>query len=206
MAPSDSAGTPVAAADVDRSVEVALAALSHGLSKDWDVRAGDLTWSCRATAEHIASDLVAYAGQLTGRAQTRYVPFDVTLDRDADAAGMVDVIRATGGILGAVVRTAPQDIEVWHPYGMADASAVAAMGIVELLVHTEDICRGLGLVWEPPDAVCARVLSRLFPDVGQESGGWATLLWATGRTALPDRPRLDTWRWYNHRQDGERSP
>jgi hypothetical protein len=201
MCPTEKAGSPVTADDVDLALEIALAALSHGLSKDWDVPAGDLTWSCRATAEHIASDLVGYAGQLTGRAQTGYVPFDVALDRDADAAGMVDVIRATGGILAAVVRMAPQDIEVWHPYGMADASAVAAMGIVELLVHTEDICRGLGLAWEPPDALCAQVLSRLFPDAPHGSGSWRTLLWATGRTALPDRPRLDAWRWYNHRQD-----
>jgi uncharacterized protein (TIGR03083 family) len=200
MNPPDRAGTPVTADDIDVSLEVALAALGHGLAKDWDVPAGDLTWSCRATAEHIASDLVAYSGQLTGRAQTGYIPFDVTLDRDADPAGTVAVIRATGGILSAVVRTAPPDIEVWHPYGMADASAVTAMGIVELLVHTDDICRGLGLAWEPPDAVCARVLSRLFPDVRQGSSPWGTLLWATGRTALPDRPRLDSWRWYNHRQ------
>ena len=113
---------------------------------------------------------------------------------------MVNVIRATGGILGAVVRTAPEDVEVWHPYGMADTSAVAAMGIVELLVHTDDICRGLGLVREPPDPMCAQVLSRLFPEA-PGPGSWGTLLWATGRTALPDRPRLDAWRWYNHRQD-----
>lgn len=201
MCPTDIAGTPVGADDLDVALEVALAALSHGLSKDWDVPAGDLTWSCRATAEHIADDLVAYSGQLTARAQTAYTPFDVVLDADADPAGMVDVIRATGGILSAVVRTAPRDIEVWHPYGMADASAVAAMGIVELLVHTEDICRGLGLTWEPPDAVCARVLSRLFPDAPRGSDGWATLLWATGRAALPDRPRQDAWRWHNDRTD-----
>src|SRR4029079_6728436 len=103
MNPPDRAGTPITADDLERSLEVALAALGHGLAKDWDVPAGDLTWSCRATAEHIASDLVAYSGQLTGRAKTGYIPFDVTLDRDADPAGTVDVIRATGGILSAVV-------------------------------------------------------------------------------------------------------
>jgi hypothetical protein len=129
------------------------------------------------------------------------MPLDVTLDRDADAAGMVDVIRAAGGILSAVVRTAPQDIDVWHPDGMADASAVAAVGIVELLVHIDDICRGLALSWDPPDAVCAQVLSPLFPDARKGSGNWGTLLCATGRTALPERPRLDAWRWYNHPKD-----
>jgi hypothetical protein len=200
MSPAGEAGTSVTADDVDDALKIALAALSQGLLKDWDVPAGDLAWSCRATAEHIASDFVGYAGQLTGRAKTSYVPFEVSLDQDADAAGMVDVVRATGGILSAVVRSAPQDLEVWHPYGMADASAVAAMGMVELLVHTDDICRGLGLSWEPPDPLCALVLSRLFPDVDQGLGSWVTLLWATGRTALPDQPRLDAWRWQNQRQ------
>ena len=42
------------------------------------VKAGRLEWSCRGTAEHIASDLIAYAGQFAGRAQTPYVPFEIT--------------------------------------------------------------------------------------------------------------------------------
>lgn len=55
-----------------------------------------LTWSCRAIVEHNASDLVAYSGQLNACAQTASVPFNVTLDVDADPTGMVQVIGATG--------------------------------------------------------------------------------------------------------------
>jgi hypothetical protein len=118
------------------------------------------------------------------------MPLDVTLDRDADAAGMVDVIRAAGGILSAVVRTAPQDIDVWHPDGMADASAVAAVGIVELLVHIDDICRGLALSWDPPDAVCAQVLSPLFPDARKGSGTGALFC---ARPVAPLFPNGQDW-------------
>ncbi len=76
--------------------------------RDWTaVRAGRLEWSCRETATHVASDLVAYAGQLAGRAQDAYVPFDIALDEDADNAGILHVITTTGALLAAAVRTTP---------------------------------------------------------------------------------------------------
>ncbi|WP_328395274.1 hypothetical protein OHS70_08435 [Streptomyces sp. NBC_00390] len=37
---------------------------------------------------------------------------------------------------------------------------------------------------------------RHFPHVAIDGDVWETLLWATGRTALPDRPQLTEWRWY----------
>jgi hypothetical protein len=46
------------------------------------------------------------------------------------------------------------------------------------------------------------VLRRLFPHVTREvldsddADAWQTLLWSTGRTALPGHPRLTEWRWY----------
>jgi hypothetical protein len=70
------------------------------------------------------------------------------------------------------------------------------MGVVETLVHTGDLANGLGLTWEPPAALCARVLRRLFPDAPADTDPWRTLLWATGRAELPGRPRLTSWRWY----------
>ncbi len=62
-------------------------------------------------------------------------------------------------------------------------------------MHTHDLAAGLGLGWEPPAEVCARVLDRLFPDVPAGAAPWPTLLWATGRIALPGRPRRSKWRW-----------
>ncbi|MEV0821272.1 hypothetical protein [Nonomuraea rubra] len=57
-----------------------------------------------------------------------------------------------------------------------------------------DLAEGLGLTWNPPDGVCARVLARLFPDAPRDTDPWTTLLWATGRAGLPGRPRLTRWR------------
>jgi len=67
--------------------------------------------------------------------------------------------------------------------------------VVETLVHTHDVASGLGLEWAPPADLCERALARLFPDAPPGGDRWQTLLWATGRAALPDRPRRETWRW-----------
>ena len=47
--------------------------------------------------------------------------------------------------------------------GMADASGFAALACDEMLVHTADIAAVLGVGFDPPRGVCARVLARLFP-------------------------------------------
>ncbi|MDQ3790225.1 MAG: VOC family protein, partial [Actinomycetota bacterium] len=55
----------------------------------------------------------------------------------------------------------------------------------------------LGLPWHPPADLCDRVLARLFPEVELAGDLWRTLLWATGRTTLPDRPQRTEWRWHS---------
>lgn len=47
----------------------------------------------------------------------------------------------------------------------------------------------------PPAGLCGRVLDRLFRDAPLSTEPWPTLLWATGRAALPGHERLTTWRW-----------
>ena len=48
----------------------------------------------------------------------------------------------------------------------------------------------------PPEALCDRVLYRLFPDAPAGTPRWETLLWATGRGELGGRARLAEWRWH----------
>jgi hypothetical protein len=159
--------------------------------RDWTTRAGLLEWDCRRTAEHIASDLVAYAGQLTGQPSEGYVPFDIAVDANVSPAG---------GLLASAVATSSPTASAWHPYGMGDSEAFAAMGIVESLVHTHDIAVGLAESWQPPPALCRAALERLFPERPEIDDAAQALLWCTGRTALPGRPRLERWRWHNQRQ------
>ncbi|WP_202489893.1 MULTISPECIES: GNAT family N-acetyltransferase [unclassified Streptomyces] len=185
---------------VERVVADAVAVLRTATDRDWDgTRAGRLEWSCRRTAEHIASDLIAYAGQLAGRAQHAYVPFEITLDEGAGNADVLDVVETTGALLAAAVRTTPPGVRAFHPYPFRSAGpeGFATMGIAEVLLHTHDIATGLGLAYEPPADLCEGVLTRIFPHVRPGETAWPTLLWATGRGELPGRAPVAEWRWSN---------
>lgn len=192
------------------AVQLAVATLRKAPPEGWDAKAGSLEWTCWETAEHLSDDLFAYAAQLGPKAPPMdgEVPFvwesrrpggpanAVHANRAAGPAGLLQVLEACGGMLVAMVRGTPPGVRAHHVFGASDPEGFAAMGIVETLVHTHDLAAGLGLVWEPPAALCARVLERLFPDAPHDTDPWPTLLWATGRGELPGRPRLTSWRWH----------
>jgi len=207
---------PVTADDVDQAVADAVLALSSRADRDWRVPAAGLDWDCWETVEHVADDLFAYALQLAPKrpALTGYLPVEAKAvraggpmstvfgDPEAGTDGLVHVLDACGGLLSSLVRTAPPTVRGFHPAGVSDPEGFAAMGLVEVLVHLYDLAPVLEFTWAPDDDLCDRVLYRLFPDAPAASaasdgpGGWPTLLWAAGRTALPDHPRRSTWRWH----------
>ncbi|MFF3346453.1 hypothetical protein [Streptomyces sp. NPDC002779] len=205
-----SSSAPVTAADVEQAVRLAVAALRGAEGADWSVKAGSLEWDCWETVEHLADDLFAYAVQLGPATPPldAHVPFDWTrrrpggpansvfADRKAGPAGLLQVLEACGALLTAMVRTTPPTVRAHHIFGAADPEGFAAMGVVETLVHTHDVAEGLGVDWTPPADLCDRLLTRLFPDTPTDTAPWLTLLWATGRTELPHRPRRTEWRWY----------
>lgn len=207
-------GTPpppaVTAADVDLAVSLAVGTLSGALGREWHVPAGGLDWDCWETVEHMSDDLFSYAGQLAPKRPPldTHVPFSwqarrpggpanaVFADPEGGPAGLLQVLDACGTFLTAVVATSAPGTRAHHIFGVSDPEGFAAMGVVEVLVHTHDVASGLGLTWTPPSDLCDRVLHRLFPDAPTGTDRWPTLLWATGRGSLPGRPRLDSWRWY----------
>jgi len=208
--PPSPTASRVTADDVDLAVRLAVDRLRAAPPDGWDRRAGSLEWDCWQTVEHIGDDLFAYAVQLGPRTPPLdgYVPFEagsrkpggpvnsVHADRTAGPEGLLQVLEASGALLAAMVRTTPPRVRAYHVYGVSDPEGFAAMGIVETLVHTHDVAEGLELPWDPPADLCSRVLTRLFPDAPETTPPWPTLLWSTGRTALPDHPRPTTWRWH----------
>ncbi|MFC7892351.1 GNAT family N-acetyltransferase [Streptomyces sp. NPDC057381] len=186
---------------VEEAVADAVALLRTATDRDWTtVRAGRTDWDCRQTAEHVAGVLVAYAGQLAGRATQAWVPFDITLDDGTGNEDVLHVLETTGALLAATLRTTPREVRAFHPYPFRSANreGFAAMGVTEVLLHTHDIAEGLGLTYEPPARLCADVLTRIFPHVRPGTDPWRTLLWATGRGDLPGRPAVTEWRWRNN--------
>jgi hypothetical protein len=145
------------------------------------------------TAAHVAHDLLAYAGQVAGRATEGYLPFDLVIAPDAEPRELLRVITACGRLLSTAVGDAGDGPVAWH-WGVADAAGFAAMGVAEALVHTYDITQGLGLAWRPPELLSQLVVSRLLSDAPPGRAP-DVLLWATGRTALDGRAPAGEWFW-----------
>lgn len=180
-------------ADVRDAGEEMTRVLDPHRDHDWAVPAGTLRWSCWTTAAHVAHDLLAYAGQVTGRPDDAYLPYDLRVSPTATPAQVLTVVRACAGLLAAAVDTAPPETRAWH-FGPCDPAGFAAMGVAETLLHTHDITLGLGVPWQPPHRLSARVLRRLFPDAPPGAAP-EVLLWLTGRGELPGRARRTSWTW-----------
>lgn len=201
--------TPVTADDLALAVRLAVGLLRRVPAAAWAARAGSLEWDRWETVEHLSDDFFSYAVQLGPSVPPLdgEVPFvwesrrpggpanAVHADRAAGPTGLLRVLEASGALLVAMVRTSPPRTRAHHVFGVSDPEGFAAMGIVEALVHTHDLARGLGLAWDPPAGLCSRVLARLFPGAPSSLEPWPTLLWSTGRAELPGRPRLTSWRW-----------
>jgi hypothetical protein len=196
--------------DLEAVVAAAASFTGDAAEADWSALAGDLSWTCWETAEHVADDLFSYAAQLGPKPppSERYTPIvwrhgreggpaqTIFAEPEAGISGLVQVLEACGALLSAMVRVTPPQVRGWHPAGISDPEGFAAMGIVEILVHYHDIAIGLGgLAWEPDGKIAKRTLDRLFPDAPKDVSPAQALLWCSGRIALPGRERLAGWRW-----------
>jgi uncharacterized protein (TIGR03083 family) len=185
--------SPFGGAHVDAAVGEMVAVLAPRSEDDWGVRAGSLDWSCRETAAHVAHDLAAYAVQVAARGTAGYLPVDLVTSPDARVPDLLRVVEACGRLLRLAVDSAGPGPVAWH-WGMSDAAGFAALGVAEVLVHTFDIAQGLGVAWRPPEPLSRLVVDRLVPDAASGPAP-DVLLWATGRTDLPGRPRVTEWVW-----------
>src|SRR5690349_19952804 len=94
-----------------------------------------------------------YAGQLIPRnpSSTPWVRFGyrqrrpegpnltVYVEHEEGVPAMLEVLESSVGLLTAVVGTVPPDRMSFHSYNAPVSSRFAAIGVVEVLVHTHDI-------------------------------------------------------------------
>ncbi|WP_158542847.1 hypothetical protein [Phytoactinopolyspora halophila] len=187
---------PIVAEDIELAARIVGQALAERVTADWTARAGQLTWSCRATLVHACDCVISYASQLADRSTSDYVPMFTDVPDDATSQGLLRVARTAAGILAAVCRDTPDDVRAFHPSGMADPEGFAAMGVAEMLVHGDDVARGLGARLDVEPDLAYRLLARLFPDVAVTGDDpWQVLLWAHGRVDLPGRAPVREWAW-----------
>jgi uncharacterized protein (TIGR03083 family) len=195
----DGAARPViSASDVAATLDVVLDFLTPLADRDWSAPVPDLDWNCETTLRHMIFGESFYAAHLATRTpRMLHVSRDVSEGLSIEA--LLDILRAQVSMLAAVIRDAPGDARSWHASGLTDPGGYSAMSCDELLVHAWDIGRGLGAGFELPEALCARLVARLFPMWAPIAGdAREVFLWCNGRVALADRPRQGgDWGWWS---------
>ena len=169
-----------------------LDAWESGVDRDWSVPAGTLEWSCFFTADHTIDCVFSYALFLASRRQDAYPNFgELHANPNATPWDLLDGLRAVTTMLTSVVVTADPDVRavIWHrPEAETGAPQdFAARGGLEMILHAHDVCAGLGVPFEPPPGLCARLFEHtrdwpFQPAVQPSSDPWADLLERSGRT------------------------
>ncbi|ONI83937.1 hypothetical protein ALI22I_32330 [Saccharothrix sp. ALI-22-I] len=181
--------------DVTEVAEQCAAFLEGAVAADWTAVVPEVDWTVAKTVAHISDCLLWYSTDLLA-GPSRLSTADVAVRPDSSPADLVRTLRTFASVLAAVVAAAPADVRGWHPWGLADAAGFAGMGCDEMLVHTHDAARGLGLEFALPPELSRKVLVRMFPDAPTDRDPGETLLWANGRIPLGELPRRTGWRWH----------
>jgi hypothetical protein len=139
-----------------------LDAWESGLDRDWSAPAGTLEWSCFKTADHTVDCVFSYALFLASQRQDAYPNFgELHALAGATPRDLLDGLRAVTTMLTAVIVTADPDARgvIWYRREAETGTPqdFAARGGLEMILHAHDVCVGLGVPFEPPPGLCARL-------------------------------------------------
>ena len=164
-----------------------------GIDRDWSAQAGTLDWSCAKTANHAIDTLIAPAFFLASRRTDRYPEGGWSPGDDAAPAQFVDGVAMGARILGGVVRDAPADATALlfrMPPTIGVAADFAPRGALELILHAQDVCAGLGVDLQPPRSACENLRQHVrgwpfwgsyWPHLSMSGDPWDDLLTSTSR-------------------------
>jgi hypothetical protein len=169
--------------------------LGGTLDRGWTLPIPDMDWTVAQAVAHIGEGLLWYATDLAAGPR-ELSAMDLRVRPETAPADLVAVLGSYATVLARVIDGAAPGARGWHPAGLADASGFAAMACDELLVHTDDAARGLGLAFTPTETLSRATLRRLFPWAPGDADPWQALLWANGRADLPGQERQTGWRWH----------
>jgi hypothetical protein len=172
-------------------------ALMPLVDADWERPANGLEWTCRRTLQHIANALDWYGLLLIAPSSERLPSLGLRYVNQS-IAEILEIVQRRAAVLRLLTVSADPSARGYHSWGRPDRSGYVAMGCAEILLHTDDIAQGLGQVYRPPDdALCTRVVRRLFPWAPAGMEGWTALQWALGRLAVPEHGRVPSdWVWH----------
>ncbi len=184
------------AEDVSAAAAQCARFLETTVDADWGAPIPDMEWSPAQAVAHAAESALWYAVDISA-GPTELSTMDLRIKPESAPAELVRTLVTMARVVAQAIEASAADVRGFHSWGQPDPSGYAAMTCDELLIHTDDAGRGLGLVFAPDPALCARVLARLFPNSPLDIEPWDGLRWANGRIALPGRPRQQKWRWYS---------
>lgn len=169
--------------------------LESVVERDWEAPVPGLEWTVRKAVSHAANAVLWYALNVWS-SPSDDAAFELSVTADASKASIVLSLGLAAQVCAASIDAAPPERRGFHPVGPPDASGFAAMACDEMLVHTADAARGLGLEFSAEASLAAEVLGRLFPWHESGEDPWRTLLWANDRLSLPDREDQSGWTWH----------
>jgi hypothetical protein len=173
--------------------EYVSAAWQEGKHRDWSARAGSLEWSCTKTADHAYDSVLAVGYFLASRRQDRYPDWsNFSVAANPWPSQLIEAIECAGRIVAGIVATTPDDVEaiIWRRPEPTVAPPVdfAARAALEMILHGHDVGAGLGIPFEPPDPLCARLRDHTREWPMWNSRGWSPLTY----TADPWRDLLES--------------
>ena len=134
--------------DIRAAAEACLSFLERAAGADWAAAVPGLDLTVASVIAHAANGPLWYALDLWGGPGDD-AAFDLKVHADAANAALLVSLRSAAQVCAASVDAAPAGTRGFHPYGAADPSGFAAMACDELLIHTSDAARGLGLEFGP---------------------------------------------------------
>ena len=183
---------------VDKLVEV----LQPTLNLNWQLKTPDLDWTQAQTAIHTMRACLEYSNQVVGQRKDTYHPILIDQKDKAIPADYLPMIKTAGDMLSRLVITADKNDRAWHSYGESDPEGFAAMGVVEVSVHTYDLALGFGIEFTPLNEPSEFAIRRLFLDTVElpsqyfSNYSWGELLlWYAGRISLGNVSRRTGWKW-----------
>jgi uncharacterized protein (TIGR03083 family) len=170
--------------------------LMGATDSDWARPIPGMDWDVLAVVTHMTGALVWYSIDMRSGPE-ELTTLEISGKKDSSPIDLVRTLTTLSYTLASVIECAGPELRGFHPWGSPDASGFRAMACDEILLHTYDAGRGLGLDFIPPADLAEATLERLFPWAQAGSDPWLTLKWANGRIALPDRTKLAKWRWHS---------
>ena len=172
--------------------------LQPTIDLDWEIKTPDLDWTQSQTAIHTMRACLEYSYQVVGKRLDTYQPVLFEKKEKATPGEYLPMIATAARVLEKVVKDSDPGDRAFHSYGISDPVGFAAMGVVEVSVHTYDLAKGFGVDFIPDNLAAEFAINRLFSGTTEypeyKSYG-ELLLWLAGRTELSGAERRSGWKW-----------